>query len=131
MLYLLRTEKRLIPTYDKLDEAIDILNDIYRTTIECFVLLHNDIQMEDGRKVRGRYMLVSTLIPCSPDNKSRGVIFIDEDCTFVEMCTVLVHEFAHLLTGEGHDGKLFNLFKEDLRNKFERRWNSNAERRKD
>ena len=47
MLYLLRTEEKLIPIYDKLDKAIDILNDIYESTLECFVLLHNNIQMED------------------------------------------------------------------------------------
>jgi hypothetical protein len=122
MLYLLRTNEELISVYDKLDIAIELLNDICESTLECYVLLDEDIRMKCGKEVRGRYTLVSTWFPCKPDGKSRGVIFLDEKSNFVEMCTVLVHEFAHHLTGEGHDGKLFNLFKDWLREKFVERW---------
>ena len=131
MLYLLRTDEDLISRYDNLDIAIDILNGIYKSTLECFVILHDDIRMKDGREVRGRYTLVETWFPCKPDNKSRGIIFIDKDCNFVEMCTVLIHEYSHHLAQEGHYGKFFNLFKNWLRVEFVRRWSEYVKGRED
>lgn len=123
MLYLLRTSGRMKKIYDLLDQAVDILNDICPTTMECFVLLDNDIRIEDGKKVRGRYLLVDTWFPCKPDGKARGVIFIDEGEGFVSMCTVLVHEYSHHLSQQNHDGMLFRLFKNWLRVEFVKRWN--------
>lgn len=133
MLYLLRTADCKTPTFtlDKLEVAAQILYDICSTTLECFIILDDDIKMQNGKEVRGRYTLLETWFPCMPDNKSRGVIFINEDCTFSEMCTVLVHEYSHHLTGEGHDGKLFNLFRDWLRNEFVRRYLKHVERRED
>lgn len=122
MLYLLRTNEGLDYTYDRLEVAVEILNSICVSTMECFVILDDNVTMKDGVEVRGRYTLLGTWFPCKPDNKSRGVIFIDNSCNFVEMCTVLVHEYAHHLTQEGHCGKLFNLFKSWLRIEFVSRY---------
>jgi hypothetical protein len=123
MLYVLRTTERLEKTYDLLDRAVEILANICPTTMECFVILANDVRMKDNKKVRGRYLLLDTWFPCAPDNKSRGAIFIDEDEGFVSMCTVLVHEYAHHLSQQGHGGMLFELFKNWLRTEFVKRWN--------
>ena len=78
-------------------------------------------------------MLVKTWLPCMPDDSSKGVIFIDETCNFTEMCTILVHEYSHHLSQEGHYGKLFNLFKDWLRMEFVKKWRyrKDAERGKD
>lgn len=133
MLYLLRTVgcKVDVPTLDELEAVAKMLYDICPTTLECFIVLDDEIKMRCGKKVRGRYTLVETWFPCMPDNKSKGVIFVDENCNFVEMCTVLVHEYAHHLSQQNHSGMLFRLFKDWLRKEFVRRWNEDVERRKD
>jgi hypothetical protein len=123
MLYLLRTDDSLDHIYNKLEQAIEILNSICGSTLECYVLLDDDIKMSCGKEVRGRYILLDVSFPCRPNPKSSGVIFLDKTCTFVELCTALVHEWAHHLTQEGDGGKLFLLFKSWLRAEFVRRWN--------
>ena len=131
MLLLLRTEEDSVEIYDKIEVAIEILNRIYGVMSHCVVLFDNDIRMEDGRNVRGRYMYVTKLLPCSSTSPGGGIIAIDTSCNFIEMCTILVHEYAHHLTQEGHNGKLFNLFRSWLREEFTERWRNYVEGRKD
>jgi len=66
------------------------------------------LKNELGRKVSGAYVKFNNEgIPVS-------IMFIDDVCDEMKVLEAIIHEYAHHLSQEGHDGKLFRLFYEFL-----------------
>lgn len=130
-LYYIHIENTSDINFRTINNAVVFLNEICPTTLECYVLLAPEVWTTDGRKVRGKYLLVDGLLPCFPDCGAKGIIVIDENCKYDEICTILVHEYCHHLTQQNDGGMLFELFKEWLRDEFVRRWSEYVERGKD
>lgn len=132
MLYLWEPQlAEVSETYTFLADAIKLLNELCHSTRDCFVVLRNNICMQCGGGVRGKYILAEVKLSCQADSEIIGVIFLNEELDFAELCTVLIHEVVHHLTQQGHGNKLYTLYWEWLRDEFVRRWNENVRREKD
>ena len=120
--------EKITELHAKVIEVCNMLSDICPATTTCIVsLVDEDITMCGGGEVRGKYMLRATST-APVDNI--GWILINRNYKFNQIVTVLVHEYAHHLTLEDHEGKMYNLFKDWLREELMRRW-QDVKRRED
>lgn len=107
---------------------LEILDEIYG--IEAIVIVHfvPELKKEDGTKAKGNYGLGRFVTKSG--KQMLHMILLDSDLDLVEAATILIHEYAHLLSQQNHGFKLYELWREYLREEFVRRWNY-AEGRED
>jgi len=99
---------------------LNIVEDTYSVEPNIFVRFIPDMRKQDGTKVRGGYAL--GLIPTTKGAIPAHIVYIDSDCDVIEAATVLVHEYAHILSQQDHGFVMYELWREYLREQFKRRW---------
>lgn len=99
---------------------IDIVEKIYSVEHYVFVRFISNLTKQDGTKVRGGYAL--GLVPTTKGALPAHIIYIDSDLDVIEAATVLVHEYAHVLSQQNHGFTMYELWREYLREQFKRRW---------
>lgn len=103
--------------------AMNIVEDIYRIDEPIIVKFMYDLRKPDETKVRGGCGW--TLLQLKKGgHRLTHVIVIDSECTLVEAATVLIHEYAHLLSQQDHGFLMYELWREYLREEFKRRWDN-------
>jgi len=99
---------------------LNIVEEIYSVEPYVFVRFIPDMKKPDGTKVRGGYAL--GLIPTTEGAVPAHIIYIDSDLDVIEAATVLVHEYAHVLSQQNHGFVMYELWRDYLREQFKRRW---------
>ena len=105
-----------------MDVIMNILDDVHDSTVPIFVKFISDLKREDGHKARGGYG--QGLLPTRKGPAQVHIIYINADCDMIETATVLIHEYAHVLSQQNHDFLMYELWKEYLREEFKRRWDN-------
>lgn len=101
--------------------AMNIVEDIWWIDEPIIVKFIDDLRMPDGTKVRGGCGY--TFLKLKEGGcRATHSIAIDNGCDFIEAATVLIHEYAHLLSQQDHGFLMYELWREYLREKFQRRW---------
>jgi hypothetical protein len=100
--------------------ALNIVEDIYNTDEIIYVYMDKHVHMPDGRSVRGGYGKMHGMT--KDGMVETHMITIDTSCDFIEAATVLIHEYAHVLSQQNHDFLMYELWREYLREEFQRRW---------
>jgi hypothetical protein len=99
---------------------MNILDDIYDLEHPVFLKFHEDLCKPDGTKVRGGYS--RGVLPMQKGLAPMHLIYIDSGCDLETSATVLLHEYAHLLSQQDHGFLMYELWREYLREEFQRRW---------
>ncbi len=107
---------------------MNILEDIY-WIVEPVIVKHVKDLERNGEKAKGGCGY--TILPMK-DGSIRWThcIVLDSDLTWQEAATVLIHEYAHLLSQTDHGWLMYELWREYLREEFKRRWD-NADGKED
>jgi len=100
---------------------MNIVEDTWRVDEPVVVKFVDDLRMPDGTKVRGGCGW-SFLALKKGGCRQTHTIVIDSGCDFIEAATVLIHEYAHFLSQQDHDFLMYELWREYLREEFQRRW---------
>jgi hypothetical protein len=100
--------------------AMNIVEDIYSIDETIYVYMCENVCMPDGTSVRGGYGLMYGVTKDGP--VQTHVITIDISCDFIEAATVLIHEYAHVLSQQNHDFLMYELWREYLREEFRREY---------
>lgn len=98
---------------------LNILEDIYNIDQEVWVQFVPNLHKQDGKKARGGYGQGQM---CPTGNYQWHIIYIDDALDLIEAATVLVHEYAHVLSQQNHDFTMYELWRSYLREEFRRRW---------
>jgi hypothetical protein len=108
---------------------MNIVEDIYWIDEPVIVKFVDDLHNPDGIKSRGGCGW--TVLPMKDGSyRFTHCIVLDSDLDFVEAATVLIHEYAHLLSQADHGFLMYELWREHLREEFKRRWD-NADGKED
>jgi len=118
MFILVETEGETLPY--NFHVALNIVEDSYNIDKHIYVWFEKDVRKPDGTKVRGGYGTAFAMTKSGP--APMHVITIDDSCDFEEAATVLLHEYAHVLSQQNHDFTMYELWREWLREEFQRRW---------
>jgi hypothetical protein len=98
---------------------LNILEDIYDIDGEVWVIFVPNLRKPDGTKVRGGYG--QGKMRHSGDYQWH-IIYIDDAINLIEAATVLIHEYAHILSQQNHGFTMYELWRSYLRKEFRRRW---------
>ena len=98
---------------------LNILEDIYKIDADIWVIFRPGIQKGNGDKARGAY--ARGQIPAT-GMYDWHIIFIDDKLDIIEAATVLIHEYAHILSQQNHEFTMYELWRSYLRQEFRRRW---------
>lgn len=98
---------------------LNILEDIYDIEREVWVKFVTNLRREDGSKARGGYGQGQM---CASGDYQWHVIYIDDALDLIEAATVLLHEYAHVLSQQDHGYTMYELWRSYLREEFRRRW---------
>ncbi len=99
---------------------LEILDEIYEIDSPVFVHFVPGLRKADGTKARGNYGL--GVFHTKKGKLAHHMILLDSDLDLTEAATILVHEYAHLLSQQNHEYKMYELWREYLRKEFVRRW---------
>lgn len=102
---------------------MNILEDIYWIDEPVWVKFVDDLRMPDGRKVRGGCGWIPLPLKAGGYRLTHSIV-IDSGCDMIEAATVLIHEYAHLLSQQNHGFLMYELWREYLREEFKRRWDN-------
>jgi hypothetical protein len=101
---------------------LEILDEIYEIEEPIIVTFVPYLEKPDGTKAKGNYGLSQFV---TQDNKKKvmHMIMLDSSLDLIEAATVLLHEYAHVLSQQEHGFTMYELWKEYLREEFVERWN--------
>ena len=101
---------------------LEILDGIYEIDEPVIVNFKPYLRKADGTKARGNYGLGQFVVR-GGNKKLMHLITLDSDLDIIEAATVLIHEYAHVLSQQNHGFKMYELWRDYLREEFVKRWN--------
>ena len=100
---------------------LEILDGIYEIDTPVIVTFTPYLRKFDGTGARGNYGLGQFVVR-GGNRKLMHLITLDSYLDLIEAATVLIHEYAHVLSQQNHGFKMYELWKEHLRTEFVKRW---------
>jgi hypothetical protein len=99
---------------------LEILDEIYEIEEPVIVTFVPYLEKPDGTKAKGNYGLAQF---ATREGKALlHMIVLDSDLDLIEAATILIHEYAHVLSQQNHDFVMYELWREYLRSEFVKRW---------
>ena len=122
MLYLLEVVGNEVRDYN-FHDVLDLLDDIYSIEEQIVVVFvpPDDLIAPGGIKAKGNCGIGSFVLR-GGGTKFLFMIKLVEGLGLVEAATILVHEYAHILSQQSHKSKMLELWREYLRSEFVKRW---------
>jgi hypothetical protein len=100
---------------------LEILDEIYEIEEPIIVTFVPYLEKPDGTKAKGNYGL-GQFVTRDSKKKEMHMIMLDSDLDLIEAATILIHEYAHILSQQNHDFKMYELWREYLRTAFVEKW---------
>ncbi len=99
---------------------LELLDGIYEIEVPVIVTFAPYLERPDGTRAKGNYGLGKFVT--RDGKKLMHMIVLDSDLDLIEAATILLHEYAHVLSQQPHKSKMFELWREYLREEFVKRW---------
>jgi len=99
---------------------LELLDGIYEIDEPIIVTFRPYLKKPDGTRAKGNYGLGQ--FTTRDGKKLMHMIVIDSDLDLIEAATILLHEYAHVLSQQPHKSKMFELWRDYLREEFVKRW---------
>ncbi len=100
---------------------LELLDGIYEIEAPIIVTFMPSVEKPDGTKAKGNYGL-GQFVARGNKKKIMHMIVLDSDLDLIEAATVLLHEYAHVLSQQPHKSKMFEIWRKYLREEFVKRW---------
>ena len=99
---------------------LELLDEIYEIEAPIIVTFVPYLEKPDGTKAKGNYGLGQFVT--RDGKKLMHMIMLDSDLDLIEAATILIHEYAHVLSQQGHYFTMYEHWREYLREEFVERW---------
>ncbi len=99
---------------------LEILDEIYEVEAPIIVTFVPYLEKPDGTKAKGNYGLGQFVT--RDGKKLMHMIMLDSSLDLIEAVTILIHEYAHVLSQQGHGFTMYELWRGFLRYEFVERW---------
>ena len=99
---------------------LELLDGIYEIEAPVIVTFTPYLEKPDGTRAKGNYGLGQ--FTTRDGKKLMHMIVLDSDLDLIEAATILLHEYAHVLSQQGHGFNMYELWREYLREEFVKRW---------